>query len=201
MRPSTLGLREVLQAEAQAKPSLPPSGDAPTANGLNGEPPHAHDASGPPPPLEPALSIDAQLQLDEINAEIAGAAPAPAFVDLSKVGTCAEGQLPISLDTGPAAAPPAQDGSEAHRQFVEAAKQRASAARASGGAAQLQASGAAAPAPAWFPVPAHGAQPEQPWWKGEPVTLTRSLTLTLTLTPTLTLTRYRYEAAHPEDLL
>ena len=87
----------MLRAEAQAKPSLPPSGDAPTANGLNGEPPHAHDASGPPPPLKPGLSIDAQLQLDEINAEINaeidGAAPAPAFVDLSKVGSCAEGQL------------------------------------------------------------------------------------------------------------
>ena len=70
MRPSTLGLREVLQAEAHAKPTLPPiaiGGAATTGNGLNGS---THDASGPPPPLKPGLSIDAQLQLDEISAEI-----------------------------------------------------------------------------------------------------------------------------------
>ena len=132
MRPSTLGSREVLQADSQAKPSLSPitpravGGDAPTGNGLDGEPPHAPGASGPPPRLKPGLSIDAQLQLDEINAEIEitaeitaevevdCGAPAPAFVAMSKVGTgaggqlptCAGGQLPTSLDTGPADAPP-----------------------------------------------------------------------------------------------
>ena len=219
VRPSTLGLRELLQAEVQAELSLPCitpraiGGDA-TGNDPVTEQPHAfstRQSSYNPSGAPASMSIDAQLQLAEINAEIdlldqdgeevdaeivsainpggaipVGAPPTSALLELLKAGTLGEEQM----DTGHAAAPqppqPPHDssslarlpegdgGPEAHRLYVEAAMLRAAAAAA---APQLHdpstsslppQSGpdSAPPPPAWFPIPAHPAQPAPPWWKG-----------------------------------
>ena len=219
VRPSTLGLRELLQAEVQAELSLPCitpraiGGDA-TETDPVGEQPSAfstRQSSYNPSGAPASISIDAQLQLAEINAEIdlldqdgeevdaeivsainpggaipVGAPPTSALLELLKAGTLGEEQM----DTGHAAAPqppqPSHDssslarlpegdgGPEAHRLYVEAAMLRAAAAAA---APQLHGpstsslppqSGpdSAPPPPAWFPIPAHPAQPAPPWWKG-----------------------------------
>ena len=165
VRPSTLGLRELLQAEAQAELQL--------------------------------AEINAEIDIldqdgEEIDGEIVsrsaanpgraipvGAAPTPAFLDYLKVGTSVEEQI----DMGHAAAPqpphdssslarlPHEDGTEAHRQYVEAAMLRAAAApqlHAASTSSLPPQSGpdSAPPPPAWFPIPAHPAQPAPPWWKG-----------------------------------
>ena len=214
VRPSTLGLRELLQAEAQAELSLPcitpraVGGDAP-GNDPDGEQPYAfstrqssYNRAGPPA----SISIDAQLQLAEINAEIdildqdgeeidgeivsrsaanpgraipVGAAPTPAFLDYLKVGTSIEEQIDMSHTAAPQPPHdsssldrlPHEDGTEAHRQYVEAAMLRAAAAPQLHGVSTSSLppqSGpdSAQPPPAWFPIPAHPAQPAPPWWKG-----------------------------------
>ena len=215
VRPSNLGLRELLQAEAQAELSLPcitpraidgdATGGDPVGEELYAFPTRqsSYNPSGPPA----SMSIDAQLQLAEINAEIdlvdqhgeeiddeivsrsaanpggaipvGAAATPPACLDFLKVGTSVAEQI----DMGHAAAPqpphddsslarlPDEKGAEAHRQYVEAAMLRAA------GAPQLHGSStpslppqsgpdSAPPPPAWFPIPAHPAQPGPPWWKG-----------------------------------